>query len=313
MSALEKYEYAVTNLPASGGDGCNLALLGAANHGVYAGIDPQQIHDDLRNHVHGSRHVSDQEISRAIKKAQHDKGDNVVHYNFEEKKIRPVFNSEAARNKIMALGAGVEEADIWEASPVRIDWGHKEDPINLLSHLYQDDDLIFMGERYSSGKLGKTIMTATEWQQYFRSGGKTLPHIIPNPLTGEKGLTRDGKPTLRGDSCIKSFRYAVVEFDNISREEQFAFWWGVNLPVAALIDSGNKSIHGWVKIDGIDDTETWTEQVEQELFKNLLVPLGVDGACKNEARLSRLPGHQRNNGRRQRLLYLAPEGRRVKK
>ncbi len=288
-----------------------MALLGAANHGVYAGIDPQQIHNDLRTHVHGSRHVSDQEINRAIKKAQQDKGDNVVHYNFKEKKVRPIFDSEAARNKIIAMGAGIVEADIWEVSPVRIDWAHKEDPIYLLTHLYHSDDLIFMGERYTLGRLGKTIKTAAEWQQYFRSGCQTFPHIIPNPLTGEKGLTQDGKPTFRGDSCVQFFRYAVVEFDNISREDQLAFWWGVNLPVAALIDSGNKSVHAWIKTEGITDAKDWTEQVERELFTDLLIPLGVDGACKNEARLSRLPGHQRDNSKMQRLLYLAPDGRRV--
>ena len=116
---------------------------------------------------------------------------------------------------------------------------------------------------------------------------------------------------MRGDACVKGFSFATVEFDDLNHEDQLAFWWGVNLPVVALIDSANKSIHGWIRIDDIATSEDWTEEVEQQLFKKLLIPMGVDGACRNEARLSRLPGHQRDNGKMQRLLYLAPEGRRV--
>jgi len=103
----------------------------------------------------------------------------------------------------------------------------------------------------------------------------------------------------------------MVEFDDLSREDQLAFWWTVKLPVAALIDSGNKSIHGIIALNDVNDAATWTREVENNLFKTLLIPLGVDGACRNEARLSRLPGHRRDNGRMQRLIYLAPGGRRV--
>jgi len=59
MGALEKYRFAVNNIPAAGGDGCNQALLGAANYGVYAGIDPEQIFNDLKANVHGARKVGD--------------------------------------------------------------------------------------------------------------------------------------------------------------------------------------------------------------------------------------------------------------
>jgi len=311
MTALNKYHDAVVSLPASGGGGCNQALLGAANHGVHAGVDPQQIHNDLRNHVHGARVVSDREIKRAVNKAIADKGDKVIHYDFEKKKQKPAFDGDRARQKIMVLGEGIQEVDIWAASPIRIDWEPEADPQHLFDRLYQPADWLFMGGLYSPGILGKTIRRASEWTQYSIGGGKIPPHVMPNPLTGKIGITQDGKETLRGDACIQSFRFAVIEFDNLTHAEQLAFWWGVNLPVVALIDSGNKSIHGWVKIDGVATSEEWTLEVEQQLFKNLLMPMGVDGACRNEARLSRLPGHQREGGRMQKLLYLAPSGRRV--
>ena len=53
--------------------------------------------------------------------------------------------------------------------------------------------------------------------------------------------------------------------------------------------------------------------MECGLFAERLVPLGVDAACRNEARLSRMPGYLRPDSQRlQRLLYLAPEGRAVR-
>lgn len=131
-------------------------------------------------------------------------------------------------------------------------------------------------------------------------------------VTGQVGLTKDGKPSFRADSCVKAFRFAVAEFDTMPRADQLAFWWAVNLPICALIDSGGKSIHGWIRTDGITTAEQWTDQVEQQLYGRYLTPLGCDGACKNEARLSRMAGHFRREKQKwQRLLYLCPEGRKV--
>jgi hypothetical protein len=143
--------------------------------------------------------------------------------------------------------------------------------------------------------------------------GATGPHVIPNPLTGKPAMKADGNgQTVRGDACIAEFRFAVVEFDDVPRDEQLAFWWSACLPVVLLVDSGGKSVHGWIRVKGVREGREWARIVEKHLFGNLLQPLGVDGACRNESRLSRLPGHRRlETGRWQRLLYLAPEGKAV--
>ena len=79
------------------------------------------------------------------------------------------------------------------------------------------------------------------------------------------------------------------------------------MPVVALIDSGGKSIHGWIRIDAANADE-WTRRVEGKLFSRL-VAVSVDGSCKNEARLSRMPGHFRaEKSRWQRVLYFNPTG-----
>jgi hypothetical protein len=131
-------------------------------------------------------------------------------------------------------------------------------------------------------------------------------------MSGHEGLTEEGKPSFRCDNTVAAYRYAVAEFDVMDKADQLAFWWGYrSAPIAALIDSGGKSIHAWLRVD-CPDRATWERKVEGTLFGKVLVPLGCDPLCRNEARLSRLPGHyRREKNAWQRLLYLNPEGGRL--
>ena len=188
------------------------------------------------------------------------------------------------------------------------------DAILLLEILYEKTDLLWMGERHQAGNIGDTIRTAGEWITYFRNGGKTSPHIILNPLTGTSApkKTGDGE-TLRGDGNVAAYRYCMAEFDNLNREDQIRFWSAVKLPIVALIDSGGKSLHAWLqvsKIATVTTLEQWQSEIKHHLYDRLLTPLGIDKACSNPARLSRMPGHFRaEKGNFQRLLWLSPEGR----
>ena len=117
---------------------------------------------------------------------------------------------------------------------------------------------------------------------------------------------------MRGDSCVKSFRYIVAEFDALPMEKQGAVLRGLcNLglcKIAALIHSGGKSCHAWITCDGIDNVNDWARIVKEKVFP-VLTALGVDRACSNPARLSRLPGVFRSDKANwQKLLYLAPGG-----
>ncbi|HNS91236.1 MAG TPA: hypothetical protein PKJ72_14455, partial [Deltaproteobacteria bacterium] len=111
------------------------------------------------------------------------------------------------------------------------------------------------------------------------------------------------------------YRYCVVEFDDLSREDQIRFWSSAHLPIVALIDTGGKSIHAWLQVSKLAEVRTldeWDEQIKVRLYEKLLIPLGVDPQCKNASRLSRLPGHFREEkNSMQRLLWLSREGRRL--
>jgi hypothetical protein len=301
---IERYRYALKNLPPSGGGGCHVALLGVANLGRAAGVSREQIASDLTKRVEGMpRKVTAREILCAIAEA----------FNEQQKeRVTPRVPIDAAegeriRNAIITRGLDFDEAALFDASPIQIDWPFERDGIEALQRLYSPNEYLFLGRNYESGK--QHVKTIVEWILLFERG--FIPeHIIPNPMTGEQGTTKEGKQSYRADACVKWYRFAVLEFDKLPRAQQINFWAGVKLPIAALIDSGGKSIHAWIRIDAANEAE-WRVNVEERLF-DVLGAIGIDGSCKNEARLSRTPGHLRlSTGKRQRVLYLAPDGRAV--
>jgi hypothetical protein len=296
---LARYFNALRNMPPSGG-GCHAALLSYANYGRAAGLSREQIFADLRELVHGPRIVPDREIWEAINKA----------FNDRTRQARPAaarVDVDGAKllDVILKRGAGATTADLWEASPIRLNWPVERDAIEVLSHLYAPEERLFIGAQHDAAP--QYIHPVSEWIARFKRDVAPAEHIIPNALSGQRGRTKDGRPSYRCDACVAQFSVAVIEFDNLPRQQQIEFWAGQPMPVVALIDSGGKSVHGWVLI-GAASAEEWTERVENKLFA-YLKPMGVDSTCRNESRLSRMPGHFRIEKRKwQRLLYLNPDG-----
>jgi hypothetical protein len=104
------------------------------------------------------------------------------------------------------------------------------------------------------------------------------------------------------DAEVTSLRHALVEFDAdengrlISKEVQYALLLRSYLPIAALIDSGGKSLHAIVKVDAPNRAE-YDRRVVQVLSR---VPC-ADTQNKNPSRYSRLPGVAREEGLQQLL------------
>lgn len=120
-----------------------------------------------------------------------------------------------------------------------------------------------------------------------------------NPLDG-KGVA---------DANVTAFRFALVEIDCVPVELQLPLLAKLPLPIAAILTSGGRSLHGWVRV-GAENEKDYRQTVARMLA--LLARFGVDGKNKNPSRLSRLPGVVRRigsdaNDPRQRLLYLNPQ------
>ena len=98
------------------------------------------------------------------------------------------------------------------------------------------------------------------------------------------------------NSNVAEFRYALVESDSMSKEMQYALMEQLELPIATLVDSGNKSLHAIVRVDAADYAE-YKQRVDS-LYdvckKNGLI---LDTQNKNPSRLSRLPGVMRGENK----------------
>lgn len=305
-----RYLAALHSIPAPGG-GCHVALLSVANLGILADRDPEEVFQDIRRSIPaGTRRVPDKEIHDAIRKALQDH--TSCSFTSQPRPQPAVRDGRGTLRRIIAQARIRTEADLWEASPIRLMEAPEHDPVLLFETLYRPDDLLWIGDRHEAGILGQTLRPAAEWIRYFREGGATAPHILPNPLTGTAAPTKTGeKQTLRGDGCVAAYRFALAEFDELSRDEQICFWAGARLPIVALIHSGGKSIHAWLDVSKLADVKTpeqWGDRIKGTLYDRLLVPLGVDRACSNPSRLSRLPGHFRKD-KWQRILWLSAEGK----
>jgi len=309
-----RYQDALLDIP-SPGCGCHPSLLGVANKGVRAALDSEQIFQDIRQNIpQGDRRVSDREIQDAINKALSDFNGGTF---MPKARPRPIVNDgKTALQRIIEQGMISDEADLWEVSRIRLYGEPEQDPSLLLRTVFEPADLIWIGEMYKAGIMDDTIRTRDEWITYFENGGKTAPHIILNPLNGMPAPTKSGEGnTLRGDANIKEYRYCLIEFDILTREDQIRFWSAAKLPIVALIDSGGKSIHAWLevsKLAQVSTSEQWATEIKGRLYDRILTPMGVDAACSNPARLSRLAGHYREEkGQYQRLLWLSREGKTI--
>jgi len=302
--AARKFEETLRSWPPAG-SGVHAHLMTAANLAAIAGLPPAEAEARIIQTMPRPPSPAS-EVAAAIRKAygEHKPGEKYAPRQIAVPKPKAL---PMTREAFIRKGDGAEECDWWEASPYRIDWEPgPRDALALLGALYAPDEFLFIGERYGGGE---GVQTAGDWMRRIESGEPCPPHFIPNPLTGREHPLPDGKLSKRGDSAVVSFRFAVAEFDGMSKPEQLAFWWGYRAaPIVALIDSGGKSIHALLRVDA-PSREAWEADVEQRLFSRVLCPLGCDAACRNESRLSRLPGHfRREKNQWQRLLYLNPEG-----
>lgn len=97
---------------------------------------------------------------------------------------------------------------------------------------------------------------------------------------------------VRNDN-VTSFRFALVESDNMPVDEQLKMYRKMELPIAALVSSAHKSVHAIVRVDA-EDLAEYRKRVT--FLYDFLSTHGikVDTQNRNPSRLSRMPGVTRN-------------------
>ena len=128
------------------------------------------------------------------------------------------------------------------------------------------------------------INSTTQLENVFGSFNKEMGAWIRfNPIDG-KGVKNDN---------VTAFRYMLLESDNMSLGKQKAILEQLELPIAAMVFSGGKSIHAIVKVDAYS-YEEYRKRVDfiySIAQKNGFKP---DKKNRNPSRLSRMPGVMRD-------------------
>lgn len=167
--------------------------------------------------------------------------------------------------------------------------------VGYVTTTYQDQDGKFLPTKgnydRSAGRLieelGKFNEIGAVFGDYKKEAGAWIRF---NPLDG-KGVKNEN---------VTDYRYALVESDTVAVEKQNAIIRELELPVAALVYSGGKSVHAIVKIEA-GSYEEYRKRVNylyDVCKKNGLV---IDTQNRNPSRLSRMPGIMRN-GKKQFLM-----------
>ena len=163
------------------------------------------------------------------------------------------------------------------------DWNPAREIIRYLEALFEPEDKVgYVMQSYE--KDGRFI--PANKGAYDRTAGQLIAHLSKcggdvgavlgdyNPRAGAwiRFNPLDGRG-IKNEN-VTEFRYALVESDNVDIEQQNAIIRELELPVAALVYSGKKSLHAIVRIDA-ENYEEYRRRVDflyQICQKNGLQP-----------------------------------------
>jgi hypothetical protein len=221
-------------------------------------------------------------------------------------KVAAVTAEEAIRNAESWLeGFRADLADIFHASPWMPPDDWKDDPQMLLASMYHAGERINIVSQHREGKpIGRgETRERDEWltaaKQHAMPFSDAGAWIRMNPVDGG-GVS---------DSNVTACRFALLENDKLPIPLQLSMLARLPLPINALVLSGGKSVHAWLRVDARSG-EQYRERLKTQVF-GCLARFGFDPANSNPSRLARLPGVQRRIGAagdgEQKLIFCAPD------
>ena len=187
--------------------------------------------------------------------------------------------------------------------------GAAQQLITYLETLFDSSDLVGYSADAWERDDGKPMPKKGCWD---RTAGELIEEL--SNCNGDIGMViGDTAPNvggwirfnpLDGQGCrnenVTAYNFALVESDEMPIEEQYAVYQAMELPIAALVHSGGKSLHAIVRVDAPNYSE-YQKRVDF-LYKACETNgLKIDRQNRNPSRLSRMPGVMRN-GHQQSLL-----------
>jgi len=168
----------------------------------------------------------------------------------------------------------------------------------LLTAAFEPDEYVAIAEAEDDGagnwipKAGQ-VLKRDKWLNACKTG--RLTKIFPDKR-GVYLRINPMNPGGKSDNDVAAFRHCLVEFDldgdgnRIPLQTQWETFVRSGLPITAVSFSGDKSLHGLVRIDAADRAQFDARRAEVwEIFK----AYDLDPQNKNPSRYSRAPGFER--------------------
>ena len=182
------------------------------------------------------------------------------------------------------------------------------DPVDQLRRylqaLFEEDEYVayvtesFMADDKRRPAKGSWTRTAGQLLAELGTCGGDLGKVLGDwdPEVGAWICFNPVDGTGRKDANVTAYRYALVECDNMELGKQQAIIKQLELPCAALVYSGGKSVHAIVKVDAPDYAE-YRKRVDYPYAACQKNGLTLDQQNRNPSRLSRMPGILRGDKR----------------
>jgi hypothetical protein len=214
---------------------------------------------------------------------------------------------------------GPKHHDLWELSPEKlsIERRHTE---RIIDQLFPENSLLCCGLQ--------SWEFATRRREVWRGRLHTLPFIVPNSMTSVWGRTDDGQGhksehTLSNTGprqhLVVEFDFAEFASDGVSRTvwaplvrnwKQVGFTvadactallihLGRSAPLALIVNSGGKSLHGWFPCRD-------TDEYKLRNWMRCAVRIGACTSTWCRSQFVRMPDGTRENGYRQAIEYFNP-------
>lgn len=120
----------------------------------------------------------------------------------------------------------------------------------------------------------------------------------PDPVAGAWICVNPTDGRGRQKENITAYRHTLIESDTMPLEAQYGIVTALNLPVAAIVTSGRKSLHCIVRVDARNGKE-YDERVRKIKHELTAAGYDIDNATKDVSRLCRMPGMMRGDAKQE--------------
>ena len=165
-----------------------------------------------------------------------------------------------------------------------------DEKVNIVTKSFRDDDGKYKPSGFGMTYTVKALMK--DLTKHKDDIGAAIGDTDPQAGAWVRFNPMDGKGVKNEN--VTAFKYALVESDELDISMQSALIKEMRLPVAALVNSGGKSLHAIVKIDA-PTKEIYRKRIDKLYSVCQKYKFIVDTQNKNASRLSRLPGIKRGD------------------